>query len=136
MGGTDPTLPEDGKPRRRRWLWRTVAGLVVALIAAVVGLVLAYPAVAAAACPACYGLHKAAPDIYVDGSATPDKSRQMVDMIAAARQRVRDFYGETRSSPRILICLSAGCHRHIGGSEKARPGAMSRSRCPRTAPPS
>jgi hypothetical protein len=108
------------KPRRRRWLWRAAAGLVVVLLIAVAGVVVAYPVVAAAACPACFGLREAGPGVYVDRSATPAQRRQMVDMVAAARQRVRDFYGETRSDPRILICLSAGCYGHIGGGEKGR----------------
>ncbi|MEU4243290.1 hypothetical protein [Actinoplanes sp. NPDC026619] len=108
------------KPRRRRWLWRTAAGLAAALLIAVAGVVVAYPIAAAAACPACFGLHEAAPGVYVESSATPAQRSQMVDMIAAARQRVRDFYGEIRSDPRILICLSAGCYGHIGGGEKGR----------------
>ncbi|MEE6258646.1 hypothetical protein [Plantactinospora sonchi] len=113
--------PGDRKPRRRRWLRRTVAGLVVTLVAAVVGLVVAYPVVAAAACPGCYGLRKAGPGVYVDGDATPEQRRQMVDMVAAARQRVRDFYRDIRSDPRVLVCLSADCYRHIGGGgEKGR----------------
>jgi hypothetical protein len=105
--------PAGDKPRWRRWLWRTPAGLVVVLIAAVAGLVVAYPVAAAAACPRCYGLHEAGPDVYTDGTAAQD--RQTLDMIAAARQRVRDFYGATSSSPRVLVCSTAGCYDHIGG---------------------
>ena len=89
--------------------------LAVALIAAVAGVVVAYPVAAAAVCPRCYGLDRAGPGVYADGSATVDQRRQMVDMVAAARQRVRDFYGDTRSGPRVLVCLSAGCYQHIGG---------------------
>ena len=107
-----------GRPRRRRWLWRAVAGTVAVVLAAVVGLVLAYPVAAAAACPGCYGLREAAPGLYVDGAATPEQRRRMVDMVAAARQRVRDFLGEARSDPRILICLSAECYDHIGGGQE------------------
>lgn len=103
------------RPRARRWLWRSIAGLVAVLVAAVAGLAVAYPVAAAAACPGCYGLTEAAPGVYVDDAATAEQRRDMVEMVAAARQRVRAFLGDTRSSPRILICLSAGCYARIGG---------------------
>jgi hypothetical protein len=106
---------EKSRPRRRRWLWRVLAVLVAVLIAAVTGLVVAFPVVAAAACPRCFGLHQAGAGVYVDGSATPEQRRQMVDLVAAARLRVRDYFGETRTNPRALICLTAGCYDHIGG---------------------
>lgn len=107
--------PSRGRRRSRRWLWRTLAGLVAALIAAVVGVLLAFPVAAAAACPGCYGLHGAGSDVYVDGGATAVQRRHMVDMVTAARHRVRAFLGETRSSPRVLVCLSADCYDRIGG---------------------
>jgi hypothetical protein len=53
--------------------------------------------------------------VYADGAATPEQRRQVLDLVAAARQRVRDFLGETRSSPRVLVCLSADCYGRIGG---------------------
>ncbi len=115
------TVTTDGKPRGRRWLWRIVAGLIAALIAAVVAAAVAYPVAAAAACPGCYGLRRAGPDVYVDGGATPQQRRQIVDMTVAARQRVRDFLGPPHSSPRVLVCLSADCYARVGGGgEKGR----------------
>jgi hypothetical protein len=115
-GSTDgPDRPAGRRPRRRRWLWRTLAAAGAVVIAAGAGLLLAYPVAAAAACPGCYGLREAGPGVYVDGAATPEQRRGMVDMVAAARQRVRDFLGETRSNPRILVCLSTDCYDHIGG---------------------
>lgn len=113
-GGVD----EVRQPRRRRWWWRTVAGLVVTAIAVVAGLVVAFPVAAAAACPGCYGLHDAGSGVYVDGAAAPERRRQTVEMIAAARHRVRDFYGDLHSSPRVLVCLSADCYAHIGGGRE------------------
>lgn len=118
-GTADKDRPTGDKPRRR-WPRRVVAGATAALVAAVAGVVWAYPIAAAAVCPDCYGLEKVAPDLYVDGDATPEQRRQMVDVIAAARQRVGTFYGELRSSPRFLICLSAGCYGHLGGGEKGQ----------------
>jgi hypothetical protein len=115
-------IPQDPgvRSRRRRWLARTAVGLVVVLVAALVGVVVAYPVAVAAACPACYGFQRAGSDLYVDDSATPDQRRQAVEMIAAARQRVDEFYGDTRSSPRILVCLSDDCYGHLGGGEKGQ----------------
>ncbi|MEU8613805.1 hypothetical protein AB0C29_38055 [Actinoplanes sp. NPDC048791] len=92
-----------------------VAALAAVLVAAVAALVVLYPIAVAAACPGCYGLRQAAPDVYVDDGATPEQRRQVVDMIAAARQRVSDYLGAMRSSPRVLVCLSAECYEHIGG---------------------
>ncbi len=106
----------EAKPRRR-WVWRVVVvGVVTLLVAGVAGLVVAFPVAAAAVCPGCYGLRDAGSGVYVDGGATPERRRQMVDVVTAARQRVRDFLGETRSDPRVLVCLSDDCYRRIGGS--------------------
>jgi hypothetical protein len=91
------------------------AALAAVLMAAVAALVVLYPIAVAATCPGCYGLRQAAPDVYVDDGATPEQRRQVVDMIAAARQRVSDYLGAMRSSPRVLVCLSAECYEHIGG---------------------
>jgi hypothetical protein len=117
----DVLTANSGKPRWRRRLRRTLAGLGVTLFVAVVGLIVAYPVAAAAVCPRCFGLRGAGSGVYVDSSATPDQRRQIVAMVAEARQRVRNFYGGTRSSPRVLVCLRVACYRHIGGGgEKGR----------------
>lgn len=109
------------RPRRRRWPARSAVGLVVVLVAALIGVVVAYPVAAAAACPGCYGFQRAGSDLYVEDSATPDQRRQVTELIAAARRRVDEFYGDTRSSPRILVCLSDGCYGHLsGGGEKGQ----------------
>ncbi|MEU8234379.1 hypothetical protein AB0C12_32735 [Actinoplanes sp. NPDC048967] len=92
-----------------------VVALAAVLVAAVAALVVLYPIAVAATCPGCYGLRQAAPDVYVDDGATPRQRRQVVDLIAAARQRVGDYLGPMRSSPRVLVCLSAECYEHIGG---------------------
>ncbi|MGW4947336.1 hypothetical protein ACWEOZ_37780 [Actinoplanes sp. NPDC004185] len=91
------------------------AALAAVLVAAVAALVVFYPIAVAAACPGCYGLRRAGPDVYVDDGATPEQRRQVVDLIAQARQRVGDYLGATRSSPRVLVCLSTECYEHIGG---------------------
>lgn len=96
-------------------MWWAVAGLVAALGATVGGAAVAYPVAVAAACPGCYGLGEAGPGVYVGGDAAAGQRREMVDMVAAARERVRAFYGDIRSDPRVLICLDAACYRRIGG---------------------
>jgi hypothetical protein len=38
-----------------------------------------------------------------------------MDLLSEARQRVSTFYGGFTSKPRILICSTESCYRHIGG---------------------
>jgi hypothetical protein len=102
----------------RRWL---PAGLIVLLLAGVVVVVVTYPVVAAAVCPRCHGLRKAAPGVYVGGGDANDSIGAVNDSIAAARRRVRDYFGDLRSDPEFLVCRDADCYRRIGGGrEKGR----------------
>ncbi|WP_203835997.1 hypothetical protein [Winogradskya humida] len=100
--------------RKRRLL---IAALVAGILGAGVGTtVLAAPAVAVTVCPACYGLHNLGGNVWAE---TDDpRYRTMID---GARARLDYFYGERTANPRILICATDTCYRHIGGGgEKGR----------------
>ncbi|MEV6348454.1 hypothetical protein [Actinoplanes sp. NPDC051851] len=76
----------------------------------------AAPAVAASACPACYGLSGLGDGVYAE-QADP----AYPPMIAAAQERIAAFYGGRENRPRVLICATGACYRRIGeGGEKGQ----------------
>jgi hypothetical protein len=105
------------RPVRRFWSWMTGFGVAL-LVAAVAVVAVAFPAVAATACPGCYGLVAIGPGVYADSGLSDAQRRQIADTVAAARQRVHDFYGDVASVPRLLVCLDDDCYRRIGGGRE------------------
>ncbi|WP_430787317.1 hypothetical protein [Actinoplanes sp. G11-F43] len=99
---------------KRRWI---VTGVVAGLLGLVIGgTVFAAPAIAAMACPQCYGLGSRGDGVYSDRDDPAHRT-----MVAAAERRVAAFYGERTSDARVLICSTAECYRGIGGGgEKGR----------------
>lgn len=99
----------------RRWTLR------IAITTAVVGLVLSAaaanwaPALAALACPRCYGLEHAAARIYVDAEMPAEQRRALVSSIASAESVVSAFYGKLERRPYILACGQEACDRRLGG---------------------
>lgn len=86
-----------------------------AVIAAIVGLALAYPAAAAVACPGCFGFEPLAGHAYMEGPPAATTRSDVQSLVAAAENRVRDFYGERESDPRIFVCATESCYRRVGG---------------------
>ncbi|GJD72247.1 hypothetical protein [Methylobacterium goesingense] len=78
----------------------------------------AYPAAAAAGCPSCYGFTEVEDGLYVERGMTPDRREAAKATVAAARARVRAFYGDLRSGPRILLCGTDACYRPLGGGSR------------------
>lgn len=70
-------------------------------------------------CPTCYGLEQIAPSIYVDTEYTRQQRTEILKAIADARRRVRDFFGELKADPQIVVCRTRVC-RHIFGSRGAK----------------
>jgi len=93
--------------------------LIIAIIAAIPLLlsagVLAFPMAGALACPMCYGLDPLGADTFVEHGMTPAERAHVADVLAEARNRVRAFYGELEATPRILVCSTEPCDRHLGG---------------------
>lgn len=77
-----------------------------------------YPAAAAAGCPTCYGFNDLGDGVYVEGEMTADRRAAAKVTVEAARARVRAFYGELRSSPRVLICATDACYQPLGGGSR------------------
>ena len=87
---------------------RLLPALILALLLIGVGVKhVVYPVITAGVCPLCYGLHRAGPSVWTD--------RGGDDEIVAARQRVRDWFGDLRSDPRFLVCHDTACSRRLGG---------------------
>lgn len=98
-----------------RWLKRT--GLVAAVLAALgaASTPFTVPVLAAYACPACYGLERIAPALYVE-AAMPDQGRAALKAaIAAGEARVASFYGSYGARPALLACATEACDRKLGG---------------------
>ena len=78
----------------------------------------ACPAAAAAGCPTCYGFTDLGDGVYVDGKMPADRQAEAKITVEAARDRVRAFYGDLQSNPRVLICATDACYRPLGGSSR------------------
>ncbi|MFG1615776.1 hypothetical protein ACGFI3_23695 [Nonomuraea wenchangensis] len=100
--------------RRRKWVL-LLGGSAALVVAAVAGVVTAFPSVAATTCPGCYGLERLRPGVYAEPGLSQAQRRHVTDVVEQARQRVGAFYGGRESSPGVLVCLTDACYRRIGG---------------------
>lgn len=91
---------------------------VVLAAALLIGISIAYPALAAVACPTCVGFRAAGDRMFVDRSMSLAETEHAIELIDAARQRVRNFYGTTISNPEILICADQACYGRFGGGSR------------------
>ncbi|MBF8186431.1 hypothetical protein ITP53_11875 [Nonomuraea sp. K274] len=112
--------------RRRKWVL-LLAGFAVLVVAAVAGVVTAFPSVAATTCPGCYGLERLRPGVYAEPGLSEDQRRHVVEVVEQAHQRVRDFYGGQKSSPSVLVCLTDTCYRRIGGGRERGIAVLNRA---------
>jgi hypothetical protein len=97
---------------------RIVALLVVLTAAAVAIIHFTFPAVAAAGCPTCYGFADLGDGIYVEGSMPVDRRIIAKATVEAGRARVRAFYSDLQSTPRVLLCATDTCYRPLGGGSR------------------
>jgi hypothetical protein len=111
---------------RRSWRWLP-AGLGVLVVAAVVGVVTAFPAVAATTCPGCYGMERLRPGVYAEPGLTPEQRHHVLDVVAAAERRVTEFYGGRESAPAVLVCLTDACYARIGGGGERGVAVLNRA---------
>ena len=101
--------------RRVRKRLRWVLGGIVVVLLAVGGLVLAYPAVAATTCPGCYGFTRVSDNVYGERGLTAVQRDQLAGLAVEARRRVKAFYGDRKSEPRLIACFTDDCYARIGG---------------------
>src|SRR3974390_2690934 len=103
--------------RRTKWRWpRRIALLLCAAIglgAASIPFVM--PALAAYACPGCYGLERVTPELYVEAAMPAGERLKLLEVIAAAEIRVARFYGSFEGHPILLACMSEACDHMLGG---------------------
>ncbi|MGH1587243.1 hypothetical protein ACRBEV_01440 [Methylobacterium phyllosphaerae] len=99
-------------------MMRIIALFVIVGAAASAVLHFTYPAAAAAGCPSCYGFTDLGDGIYVEGNMPPDRRAAARATVEAARARVRAFYGDLQSSPRVLLCATEDCYRPLGGGSR------------------
>lgn len=109
-------------PSLGRWrlLPRRPPNLLVGLplllvIAIVVGVALVLRPVAAWICPACYGLERAEPLLYVDKQMPFEERSRLSTAIVAAKSHVAEFYGTLVLEPVIVACSTQACDRRLGG---------------------
>jgi len=90
-----------------------IAAVVVVLGTACVAFLL--PAVAAYACPSCYGLERVTGSLFVDPAMSVGDKRMLQGTVARAAAQVASFYGSFDKQPILLACASEDCDRKLGG---------------------
>jgi len=87
-----------------RWVKWSGAAALGLLLAAIISIPFIMPAVAAYGCPTCYGLEKAAADLYVERGIKAEDRKGLGALLNAAKAKVEAFYGSVESFPTILVC--------------------------------
>lgn len=101
--------------RHRRWL-RWSLGLVAALLVASIASVPVWsPALAAAACPACYRLDEIAPRLFADAAMSSAQRGRLLVAVSEAEAVVGAYFGRRDRQPIVLACSSDDCDRRLGG---------------------
>lgn len=99
--------------RFARWPSLAAQVVVAVLLFAVISLAYAAPTVAAAACPACYGMVPLGEGVFVD-SATPEPTRRdIMKSMSVANDSVRDFFGTVSHRRVILVCGDEECETRL-----------------------
>ena len=98
-------------------VWRRVflGGTFAVLLALVVAVAVAFPAVAATACPGCYGLERVRKGLHVEPRVGADERARVSAAVDEGTRRVAAFFGGLRSDPDFLACVTDRCYARIGG---------------------
>jgi hypothetical protein len=88
-------------------------GLVGALLG---GILWAQPALAALACPSCFGFVKISDHVFVDAAISHRQRAQLAAAMIDGERKVAAFYGVLRETPRILVCATDACSRRVGSA--------------------
>ena len=110
-------------------MWARVlfGGIFAVVLALVVGVSVAFPAVAATTCPGCYGLEQVRPGLHVEPGLTVAQQRHVTDAVDEGTRHVTDFFGDLRSDPDFLACLTDECYARIGGGEERGIAVLNRA---------
>lgn len=90
-------------------------GSVVAVSIAVVSLVIAYPAIGAAACPLCFGMERVSSTLIVDREMPAATRQRVIEDLAFAEEAAAGFFGLGTVRFVVLGCSSEVCDRALGG---------------------
>lgn len=106
--------------------WGSVLlGMVLAVLAG--WAIASYPAVAATACPSCYGLVELEESVFTERGLTDEQRRRVLGSVRAAEARIGTFFGRRQSSPRILACATDECYSRIGGGRERGVAVLNRA---------
>ncbi len=103
--------------RRSKLRWLRGIGIAAAALVALgmASVPFVAPALAAYACPSCYGLERVTPTLYTEAAMPAPERARLRDAIAAAEARVAAFYGSSGERPVLLACMTEACGRRLGG---------------------
>ena len=73
------------------------------------------PAVAAYACPSCYGLLRLTGSLFVDPAMSVEDTTKLQETISRATGQVAAFYGSFEHAPTLLVCATKECDHRLGG---------------------
>ena len=88
---------------------------VVACVCMAAWVVLAMPALAAAACPSCYGFTKLADGIFVDYEMSAAKRSTLLSSVSSAKAAITARFGRLSRQPTIVACSTETCDKRLGG---------------------
>jgi hypothetical protein len=86
--------------------------------AVLLGVVVAFPAVAATTCPGCYGLEQVRPGVHLEPGVPAAQREQVAGAVDEGTRRVAAYFGDLRSDPDVLACLTEECYQRIGGGRE------------------
>ncbi|NJP88999.1 hypothetical protein HCN51_05960 [Nonomuraea sp. FMUSA5-5] len=115
------------RKKPRTLLARVLAILAALLVAALAGVALAYPSLAATTCPGCYGLAELEDSVYTEDGLSEAQQARVKQTIAEARTRITAFYGSQTSTPTLLVCVTEGCYERIGGGKERGIAVLNRA---------
>lgn len=92
--------------------------LLIATLFVILGIAcmtLLSPAVAAYACPSCFGLQRVTGGLFVDSAMPLEDRTKLQETVARAAVQVANLYGSFDQQPTLLACATEECDRKLGG---------------------
>lgn len=90
-----------------------LAGVTLAIISAAL-LIWAQPALAALACPRCFGFERLQDSVFADPAMILAERSRLAVIISEGQARAASFFGSLHERPVILACASSECSRRMG----------------------
>lgn len=103
------------RSKSRDWKRSATIGTVMLITLGAAFLAWAQPAIAALACPMCFGMERLSGNVFVESILSAEDRTRFLAMIAKSEQMVAGFYGELRENPVVIACASEDCARRLGG---------------------